>query len=275
MGVVISVPIPVPGDALSARLFLLDGEGFSRDTLVVAEVLAARVAGMFEEARLLRELRRAAAAAERLRMARDLHDGLLQALAGASLQLRTLHGVIRENPERAVERLTAIEETLTAEQRALRQLIRSAQPTGDLPLGTETTTTACRLHALVERLQRRWQVEISLKLLPEGLQTSASMEHDLTQILSEAVANAARHGGASHVGIDIHAVSGVIRTVIEDNGCGFPFVGTMDEKSLEREQLGPRSLRERVTGRGGHITVESKLGGARLEIELPRGRVAG
>ena len=92
-GRAVSVPFHV-GD-LEARLFLLDPPALTLDDVAIAEIIADRLKALFAQAILVRKLSDAAAVEERIKIGRDLHDGVLQSLAGTALQLQAL----RSQPE--------------------------------------------------------------------------------------------------------------------------------------------------------------------------------
>jgi signal transduction histidine kinase len=266
------VAVPVPTDHLQAWLFLLDGPRFTADDLLTAEVAAGRIAALFEQASLLRELREAAQAAERVRIARDLHDGVLQSLAGTALQLRALAPLVRSDPERTTQRLADLQEMLVREQRELRALIGALGPgsqpvpaSGGVPLGF-----AARLGEVAAHLERQWEIAVRWQLAPEDTRIEAAIAAELLWIVREAVANAARHGGAKSVTVELEARTDDILVAIEDDGCGFPFAGRLDGEALRTQGSGPRSLRERVEARHGQLVVDSCPGRTRLEAVLPR-----
>ena len=81
--------------------------------------------------------------------------------------------------------------------------------------------------------------------------------------------NAARHGQASEVRVDLEILNGCLQIIIADNGRGFSFQGHYDHTALNDCNLGPKSLRERVTALGGTLAIRSSQGGALLEITIP------
>ena len=80
---------PLRGEEFRGWLFCLDKPGFSLQDLTVGDVVADLTAARLSQAYLVRTMRETAVTTERLRLARDLHDGVLQTLTGAALQLQT------------------------------------------------------------------------------------------------------------------------------------------------------------------------------------------
>jgi signal transduction histidine kinase len=99
--------------------------------------------------------------------------------------------------------------------------------------------------------------------VPEGL------VEQIYLVVREALVNAARHSGASTVGVAVEKRDGTVRVSVADNGRGLPLTGRYDQATLEALDLGPVSTRERVAALGGSLVVESADSGVRLEITLP------
>ena len=262
------VTVAVKAAGIEARLFLLDIPNASLDDVLIAEVVAGRLAALLEQARLVGQLRTAAASEERVRIARDLHDGVLQSLAGAALQLRSLPPLIARAPDEAVTRLALIEDALAAEQRDLRAFIELLEPRARGPSGGEVRLDVPVL-LTIERLRRRWSLDLQWRIEPVEAQVAPSLAYDVCQLIAEATANAARHGGARKVVVSLLLQADMLRLEIEDDGLGFVFDGRLDAAELEALRLGPRSLRERAAARGGRLAVDSGPEGARITISLP------
>lgn len=222
-----------------------------------------------DQSLLSRRLRRAAAADERMRLTRDLHDGVLQSLTGAALQLETVQRILDSDPQSARERLAAIQRLIVEEQRDLRFFIRVSKlaPSGIVAGGGSLSTT---LRQLVARLEDLWGLHVDLNLEQMGDGTSDALAYDICFIVQEALVNAARHAAASEVRVAIARSNGSIHVAVADNGRGFPFEGDYDDAKLDALQLGPVMLKERVKALGGTLIVHSTPSGARLDIHLPR-----
>ncbi len=193
---------------------------------------------------------RAAALAERRRVARDLHDGIAQDLAfiaAHGAQIATEMG--EEHP------------LVIAARRAL-AISRSTISELTDPAGA---TAGEALDAVAHELRDRFDLAIAVHTEIDGQVPSAVREH-LSRIAREAIANAARHGQARNVLVSLQrAESGVALRVVDD-GCGIP----VGEHGTTPEGFGLRSMRERAGALGGSLTVRpARQGGTELEVVLP------
>lgn len=212
--------------------------------------------------------REAAAQEERVSVCRDLHDGLLQSLTGAALQLETARQLMENDPQTARQRIADIQKLIYTEQRDLRSQIQQwKSPHTTLPESQEDLTG--RLEELAVRIERQWgtHVELDVKLNKKGLPSVLARE--VYFIVHEAMINAARHAKASSIHTKIIYEPNSMRIVVTDNGSGFAFRGSYDQSSLAQMNLGPVMLRERVASLGGDLTINSGDRGACLEIALP------
>ncbi len=115
---------------------------------------------------------------------------------------------------------------------------------------------------LRERLkfERSWIIRAS-----KGARSLADVQRNVR----EALVNAARHGRASAVRLELSAQDHHMRIRVTDNGRGFPFRGQYDHAALTRLKLGPVCLKERVESLGGSLAIASTDAGARVDVILP------
>ena len=262
-----AVSVPFYARDLEARLFLLDTSPLTLDDVAIAEIIADRLKALFAQAILVRKLSDAAAVEERIKIGRDLHDGVLQSLAGTALQLQALRSHAGA-PESWDDRLMAIQSMLADEQRDLRTFIRALEPDDKHRTGGDTQL-AVQFAALADRLRQQWSVDFSFTLDPPDLQLPATIIYELTRMASEATANAARHGAARTVNADLHLEDGGIVLTVDDDGTGFGFDRRLEHADLESRKAGPRSLRERAAAQGGRLAIDSAAQWTRIIITLP------
>ncbi|WP_293903918.1 histidine kinase [Phenylobacterium sp.] len=259
--------IPASTRSLTGWVFVFDHDGPANEDLAVGAMVSAQVSVALERWESARTRRAAVAAEDRVRLARDLHDGVLQFLAGARLHLDSLAGA-RALPEDAQARIAILREAVADEQRELRGFISTLRPArGDSarvmrPLGEE-------LDQLAERLSRYWTIEVTAAVEPAGLSVSDSVSYDLGRIVRESVANAVRHGGARNVRVAATAAAERLTIRIDDDGRGFAFDGEFVADQFDPDGTSPRSLHERVRALDGRMQLSSSSKGASVMIDMP------
>lgn len=261
--------LPLRGECLEGHLFALDKPRMTGDDLLLGEVVAHEVASSMDQSLLSRRLRQAAAADERMRLSRDLHDGVLQSLTGAALQLETVQRLWESEPQAARARLAAIQRLIVDEQRDLRFFVHASKlaPFG-LTVGSAGLNTTLR--QLITRLEGLWSLRVELHLDRKDDRSFDMLAYDICFIVQEALVNAARHAAASEVRVAVGRENGTVHVAVTDNGRGFPFEGDYDHARLDALQLGPVMLKERVKSLGGTLAIHSTAAGASLDIRLPR-----
>jgi signal transduction histidine kinase len=205
---------------------------------------------------------------ERIRLARDLHDGVLQSLTGAALHLAAISRLLETAPEQAQECLADVQEQLATEQRDVRFFIQALQAS-PTPFPVPVFSLTTRLEELVHRVERQWGLRVVMQLEAlEGMPTDA-LRRSIYHIVHEALINAARHAAATIVHVAIRMDDQQVYLTVRDTGCGFPFQGHYDLAALTAMNLGPIMLRERVAALGGTLTLDSTTTGTCLDITVP------
>lgn len=262
---VASAPFEV--ERLSGRMFFSGLGSAALDLAPLVDVVAHEVGNSLERLHLHDRLQQVAVREERIRVARDLHDGVLQSLTGIRLRLQGL----ADNPDAplaARDSLLAVERALAIEQRELRLFIEDLKPMAR-PAGT-AGAVARALGELRDRLALEWHTPIVLRVNPEGLSISAASDQALRLMVREAIVNALKHAQPSRVSVDVAATAGGrLHIVVANDGRGFPFRGRMEHDQLVAANAGPVSLRERLVSVGGSLAIESTTAGSRVEMTLP------
>ncbi|HEX2134774.1 MAG TPA: sensor histidine kinase [Microvirga sp.] len=257
---------PFQRDLCRGRIFALDPSSSTDDDLLMVELIASRIGVDLEHHLLRQQIQTAAALRERERLGRDLHDGVLQTLAAANLQLK----LSARHADAAVE--AKLEETrslLADEQQRVRRFVEDHRP---MPVGpVEEISIADAVAQRLRDLGRQWRCEVECEVSPPDLRLPPVLARHVRHLLAEAVSNAARHGPAKRVRIALQASQDVLAITISDDGRGFRGLsGGYSDTDLQALNLGPASLRSRVDELGGTLQLETSPTGSRIEVRLPR-----
>jgi signal transduction histidine kinase len=239
------------------------------DELLLSEVVAAVVRERLEHLHLTNRLGRTAATEERIRLARDLHDGVLQSMTGFALRLEAVRRQLDEDPAAAREALEEVQRLIALEQRDLRFFIQELKPASEGAEGNGRELMG-RLEELAHRIEREWDLKVELDAASLDRPVPERLGREVYLLVREALVNAARHGEATSVVVrlaDDRAEE--VAITVTDDGRGFPFQGRYADRALAELDLGPKSLRERVAALRGSLTVESGPGGSSVGIVLP------
>jgi signal transduction histidine kinase len=204
---------------------------------------------------------------ERRRFARNIHDGILQALTGAAMQLEAASRLIETDPRAARACLQVLGDLLASEQRELRTLIQKTDLTADTS-SVSISELAAVLERIRDRVGRQWSIRIDLTIGGHG-RVQRSLADDIFSIVQEGLANVARHARANVARVALSLLRDKVCIKVSDDGCGFPYHGRFDLPGLVARDIGPASLRDRVAARRGTFTLVSGLSGSNLEMSLP------
>ena len=233
------------------------------------EVVAREIGNSLEQLNAHDRIQQLAIREDRIRVARDLHDGVLQSLTGVRFQLQAVADEDHA-PSSVSDRVLAIERAIAIEQRELRLFIADLKPE-TRPEGV-VGPVAHALEEMRARLSAEWKTPIVLRVAPLDMALPAATDQDVRLMVREAVVNALKHAQPSRVSVDIEAdgLAGV-RIVVTNDGRGFPFRGRLDHAELVASNAGPSSLRDRVSSLAGTLAIESMPTGSRVEISVPTG----
>jgi signal transduction histidine kinase len=260
----LGVPIVAPQGVIGA-FYLTEKTGapdFTDEDEELIELLAAHAAIAIANARLYEQTRELSIAAERNRLALDLHDAVSQKLFGLVLSAETARTLLERDPAAAREQLARLQ-TLAQEARdELRSLVFELRPP-DL----ERDGLAGALAKHVELLRRLQQREIQLDVVGT-LPPNAVRDGDVLRIAQEALQNAVRHAHAEHITIRLSGGNGRLLLAVEDDGVGFDPV----EAAHRSRRLGLTSMEERARRLDGKLEILSTAGaGTTVRLEVGPG----
>jgi PAS domain S-box-containing protein len=195
---------------------------------------------------------------ERARIARELHDDINQRMALLANGLAGLEQAsARDNPALASE-LQELWQVTDDIANDIQHLSHQLHPSKLRDLGLSAAVRGlCQEFSKQHRIDTKWAV----KDVPRDLEEYISL--NLFRVAQEALHNAAKHGRARHVLVDLEAEAGTIHLRVVDDGVGFTNVET-------RQGLGLVSMRERVRLAGGNFTLRTRPDmGTQIEARVP------
>jgi len=238
---------------------------FHKRDVRLLESLVREVAPAIQYMHDLGRLRSRAQAAERTRLAHELHDGVIQSLMGLEMQTE----LVRRNAagERTIllQEISRLQELLRKEIQDFRERMQILKQ-----VEVEPAQLVKSLGDTVDQFQRDQLISASFDADAQEIFLPPRACTELVRILQEALVNIRKHSGARKVLVRFGRDNGIWKLVIEDDGRGFEFAGRLSLAELNAAALGPRVIRERVRSIGADLVIESAPDrGVRLEISLP------
>ncbi|ACB76928.1 sensor histidine kinase [Opitutus terrae] len=197
---------------------------------------------------------------EKIRLGRDLHDGIIQSLYAAGLSIESARALARTDAVAADRQLAACRENLNQTIREVRAYIA-----GLAPENLRQANFADALKALVHELDAGRDVQFELRVDEAATaQLTPEQSIEALQIAREAVSNSLRHGQATRVSVRLHPGDGETCLAVQDNGRGF------DLQSRRGTGHGLGNMHARAEHLGGRLRIESApAGGTRVVFTLP------
>ncbi|MGZ4824474.1 MAG: sensor histidine kinase [Terriglobales bacterium] len=257
------------GEEWSGCLLLYDARtgGDKLQELRFAQKLFRQMGPAIYTVYLLRRLRSRAGAIERARVARELHDGAIQALIAVEMEVDVLRrGASRSQNSSLEARLERIQEMLRDQVFDLRTLMQQMKPVEFSP-----SQLLDHMADVVERFRRDTGISAEFVSSLEDVALSPRVCRELVRITQEALANVRKHSGAQRVLVRFGMRDSNWTLGVEDDGRGFAFAGKKFLSELDACREGPEIIKERVRVLGGQLEIESLPGkGTRLEVTFPQ-----
>lgn len=275
VGVLFTVRTAVPLALLLVVSYALAGVAADQDVVagLRTPVLLLTMVGLGTAIRRLSEqqlqaqgrstlaLQAAAAAEERLRLARDLHDTVAKSVQGVALTAAALPRWIERDPDAAAGHAAAVADNARTAVAAARNLLSSLRM--DDP--------SRPLADVVDEVVYRWETSTGItaqRLVDDVPGLPPGHRHELLLAMSEALENVARHARDARVTVSLEAEGGTVVVGVVDDGPGFT---TVREAEAEDEgHYGLTGMRERLASVGGTAVIRSAPGfGTQVRLEVP------
>ncbi len=204
---------------------------------------------------------RTAVMSERYRVARELHDALLQDVSGVVLELEVVEELLRTDTEKATELLRRARAVARTSLDEIRHAVWGLRAQGDAK-----GDLVAMLVRMVEDKSNGSSASVALSVSGKPRPIPLAIARELVRIAQEGLANSLRHAGAQHIDLALRFRQRQLTLRVRDDGRGFatalPISGA--------ETYGLRGMSERADLLGGTISIQSTPGsGAEIIVEVP------
>jgi signal transduction histidine kinase len=260
IGPALFAPLPVRGTVLGTLLVAnaAGGRPFRAGDVQLTETFAEQAAVAVEHARLQQELDRLAVLEDRERIAKELHDGVIQALFAVGLGLQG-SAMLARDPE-LQRRIGGAVEELDRVIGDLRNYIFGLRPgiLADRQLDQA-------LRRLGEELEQKTGVVTVVEVDPAAAAALAETAAEVVQLAREALSNVSRHAQATTCRVSLYRDGATVVLEVDDDGRGF------DPARTRPSGQGLRNLGARAEALGGRVEIDSRSGeGTRVRVQLRR-----
>jgi len=244
----------------------LDDPEFTESDEATLERFATQAANAIDAVHLHERLRVAAIEEERLRLAREMHDGVAQVLASVNARSQAIREHVRAG--RSEEAITHLER-LAADARTVHNEVRESI------LALRATASTSGISSTLEEYLDNWQDQTGIavtRVLESELRLVPEREVQVLRIAQEALANVHKHSGATRVRIELAREGELAKLEISDDGRGFePGRAAKDG----RPHFGLLTMRERAQAVDAALDISTETGkGTTVRLSVPLGRGA-
>lgn len=261
---VLCVPLIYRDEAIGALQFVNKRHDrlFGKGDLALARALAGQAAAAIENSRVLEDQIVRAHEEERRRIARDLHDGPAQTLAGLLLRAEICQRLVEVDSRRAGAELEALKEELRNSLQEVRGILFNLRPPALDQLGL-----VAALRSYLEGLASRSGLATVFSVTGQERRLPPSLEVTLYRLLQEALNNVRKHARAATVSVRLEFLPDRVAAVVEDDGIGFDVDAA---RAQGGDHFGLVGMRERVELMEGTLDISSRPGhGTRIAFSFP------
>jgi len=200
---------------------------------------------------------------ERSRLAREMHDTVIQGCTGVSALLEALSmNDVGENAETGLMDVARLQLRSTIDE--AREAIWNLRKEGD------AASLGEKLESMTQQVGNEFQVPVAWQMSGTPFTVTEPVAHDLLMVAREAVYNSMLHGHPAHVNVSLTYRNGELVLDLDDDGCGFD---PQQVESGNGHHFGLKGMRERIQRSGGKFRLTTAQGkGVHVEVEVPRNR---
>jgi nitrate/nitrite-specific signal transduction histidine kinase len=253
----IYVPLSIKGSNLG--FFLLgkcERSPLSPEELSLLSSIGQQIGVAMENARLYEQAEQGAIAAERNRLARELHDAVTQTLFSANLIADVIPRIWKRNPEEGLHNLEELRQLTRGALAEMRTMLLEMRPES-----LERADIKSLITQLADAFIGRVRVPLNLEIHGD-----CELTHEVKivfyRVAQEALNNIAKHSGARQVELHLECQPGQLNLCIKDDGLGF------DPNTVSPGHMGIAIMRERASSIGASLNIESQIGqGTTVELD--------
>ena len=199
--------------------------------------------------------------AERLRIARDLHDGPAQVLADLVLKAEILDRIATHTPDKLPAELADFRSIVRNAVADMRRFMFDLRPDSLDDLGLVAT-----MKRFSSEYQDRTGITCRLNVIGEDRRVEGVLEEAMYRIIQEALTNVQKHSGAKTVEVTISTLDQRLKAKIRDDGSGFDLNAP---PATGRQRLGLLGMKERAEALAGRLSIQSQPGsGTEIDVEF-------
>jgi signal transduction histidine kinase len=201
---------------------------------------------------------------ERSRIARELHDTLIQGFSGVTMEMQALCAKLSSPEERST-----LQEIVQDAARSLREARRSVA--GLRGAAGAQSGLGSAIAQAARQITEAKDIRLKLELEQNPRELPAEIEYNLLRIAQEAVSNSVKHSGARLIEVSLHSTAALVSLAIKDDGSGFGLgTGGSGASGGASGHYGLIGMKERATHIGAGFQIDSESGrGTTIRVMLP------
>ncbi|MCE5313452.1 MAG: sensor histidine kinase [Armatimonadota bacterium] len=202
---------------------------------------------------------------ERNRIAREIHDGVGHSLVNCILTLELCERLVSKDPNEACKIISQEKDDLRSALDEMRDYVRHLRPA---EIENEALVPLIQRH--IAHFADRTGLSARIKGAGSNIDLAPSSRLVLLRIIQEALTNSVKHSDATEVEVSLARTGdGGVHCIITDNGCGFEENDVLNDPA-SRQGFGLRTMKDRASGVGGDVQIESEPGkGTRVSVYVP------
>jgi signal transduction histidine kinase len=254
---VIAIPLMAKGRLVgSLNLSTNQSRTYPPEQIALLKTIGQQIGVAVENAHLYEQAEQTAIAAERGRLARELHDAVTQTLFSANLIADVIPRIWKRNPEEGLQNLEELRQLTRGALAEMRTLLLEMRPES-----LQRADIQSLLTQLADAFIGRVRVPLDLQIHGD-CEVTHEVKIVFYRVAQEALNNIAKHAGARQVELHLDCQPGHMHLCIQDDGLGF------DAGSIPPGHMGVAIMRERASSIGANLKIESQLGqGTTVELD--------